>query len=230
MEKTNIRSFSTFFTIITFSLFIFINLSYSNPVENKSDLIISLKWSIEKKHWDDYNETLNATNDISVVPGDRVRLFVEPSEKTYVYLFFHDSKNNLQLIFPKRVENLDNTKYYGKQYTIPENGWISIDNHQKGTERFYLLASNKRLIELELLIKKYLEVSIESKELAKSKVIAKIKNLRRTHNNFLQPTKNPLPISEQKQIKGKELHSGTHNINIVETLNFYSKTIRLEHK
>jgi len=84
-----------------------------------------------------------------VAGGDLLRIYLELHQRSHVYLYLFDARHDLYLVFPPgpRFYNGDFPSWH-KSYTPSGRGWFTLDD-VKGVERFYLLASNSRIVELE---------------------------------------------------------------------------------
>lgn len=88
--------------------------------------------------------------------GDLMRIYLQLQGKTYVYLYLHDSRQDLYLVFPPSPDFYSDGFPAGREFNIPSGrGWFTLDRGA-GTERFYLLATNRRLFELEGLTDQFL--------------------------------------------------------------------------
>jgi len=88
--------------------------------------------------------------------GDLLRIYLQLQEKTYVYLYLYDSRQDLYLVFPPSPDFYADSFPAWEKYYIPSGrGWFTLDNG-RGKERFYLLASRQRLLGLEGLTDQFL--------------------------------------------------------------------------
>lgn len=105
--------------------------------------------------------------------GDLLRIYLQLQEKTYVYLYLHDSREDLYLVFPPSPDFYAGDFPAWQKFYIPSGrGWFTLDSGN-GKERFYLLAANRRLIELEGLTDQFL-MDREDREMQAS-LLAEIK-------------------------------------------------------
>ncbi len=168
-------------------------------------------------------------SNVSVTKDDKIALYVQPSESTYVYIYLLDSRKKLELIFPTSMD--DDTL---ESEFVPEKGtyvpgkyeWFSFDEG-RGTETFYVLASPKRLTRLEGLTRDYINADTQEKqELAKQKVLDEILGTKR-----LVAFTNPIerPISFGGRFRGLQIDIAKLAVE-VEAPNLYSKTISIKHE
>ena len=117
---------------------------------------VSFSWAFFLKPEGGQVKSLDFETPEPVSGGELLRIYLELHGKSFVYLYLFDSRKDLYLVFPPSGSfyNGDFPADY-KSYIPSGHEWFSLDN-LKGTERFYLLASSKRLIELEKLTDRFL--------------------------------------------------------------------------
>lgn len=192
---------------------------------------LSFKWAIILVDNKGERGTLSITKNTTIFSGDSLSIFIQPEEKAYVYLYLIDSGDKLQMLFPASIEDFDDNYGFGKGYRIPGKGrWLTIDQH-KGTETFFLLASAERNRHLESLTMEHKNASGHSRETAKRKVVSEIKNVKRRLSRLTTIAEKPIPIMGTMRGSGEseEISISSYAMDVKAT-NFYSKTIRLEHK
>jgi hypothetical protein len=224
--------------------FVVINILFLSPTafqgvvaQQKSETDeLRFRWSlIVRLDPDGKNEVVNIAKNAatkkndktSVSAGDKIAMYVEPGESTYVYLYLLDSNDNLKLLFPASLgkSNLENEFTVGKGTYIPgKYEWFSFDE-KKGYESFYLLASPKRLTKLEKLTRNYVEADKE-KDLAMEEVLDEIKGIKRTVA-LETPQEKPIPFGGG--IRSLEIDIANLAVE-VKAKDFYSKTIILMHE
>jgi len=91
-----------------------------------------------------------------VVGGDLLRIYLELRDSSYVYLYLHDSMDDLYMVFPP------DPGFYSREFPawhktyIPSGrNWFTLDD-TKGIERFFLLASKTRLADLEKMTARFM--------------------------------------------------------------------------
>lgn len=88
--------------------------------------------------------------------GDLLRIYLQLQEKTHVYLYLYDSREDLYLVFPPSPDFYAGDFPAWQKFYVPSGrGWFTLDSGN-GKERFYLLAANHRLIHLEGLTDQFL--------------------------------------------------------------------------
>ncbi|MGH7799742.1 MAG: LysM peptidoglycan-binding domain-containing protein [Thermodesulfobacteriota bacterium] len=198
--------------------------------------VVEFKWAfVTRIDPDGRNQVVNIAKDAlredfraSVSEADKMGIYVEPGENTYVYLYLLDSRKNLELIFPTSMnkDTLESEFTPRKGTYIPgKYEWFTFDEN-RGTETFFLIASKKRVTRLEGLTKNYLDADESDKELAKQKLLDEITGVKK---DFAFKTTLERPLSYGGIIRGLEIDIARLAVE-VEAENFYSKTIRVRHE
>ena len=123
---------------------------------------VSFSWAFFLKPEGGQVKSLDFETPEPVSGGELLRIYLELHGQSFVYLYLFDSREDLYLVFPPNGSfyNGDVPADY-KSYIPSGHEWFSLDN-LKGTERFYLLASSKRLIELEKLTDRFMVIGDSS--------------------------------------------------------------------
>jgi len=163
----------------------------------------------------------------AVTTGDKISLYFEPGDNTYVYMYLVDSRGNLELLFPSSMEEstLKTEFSSGKSTYIPsKHEWFTFDEN-KGTETFYLVVSSDRLNKLEQVTRDYMNGNGD-KEIKKQMVINEIKGKKK-----LVAFNNPIerPLTYGGRLRGVKIDIAKLAVE-VKGKNLYIKTIRLKHE
>lgn len=116
---------------------------------------VSFSWAFFLRSEDGLVESLDFKTPEPVSDGELLRIYLELHGQSFVYLYLHDSKDDLYLVFPPNGSFYNSGVPADKSYIPSGHEWFALDDAQ-GMERFYLLASSKRLLELERLTDKFL--------------------------------------------------------------------------
>ena len=118
--------------------------------------LVSFSWAFFLKPAGGPVKSLDFETPEPVAGGELLRIYLELHGQSFVYLYLFDSREDLYLVFPPNGTFYNGDVPADYKFYIPSgHEWFSLDN-LKGTERFYLLASSKRLIELEELTDRFL--------------------------------------------------------------------------
>ncbi|MCK5568520.1 MAG: DUF4384 domain-containing protein [Spirochaetes bacterium] len=191
------------------------------------DSLSSFKWAFihQKKSGD--IEVLDFSKTVTVFSGDRLRIFIQPIQNVFIYIYFYDSQKQLSLLFPESFKDFKKSYKSGKSYLMPgEEDWFMLDDNA-GIETFYLLASEKRLIDLERLTMDYLKASEKKKEMLKFNVLSEIKTVKKNFSKFKTVAEKPVPIAGSARGINENIEGKAYQ---VEARQFYGKTLRLEHR
>ncbi|MEE9497462.1 MAG: DUF4384 domain-containing protein, partial [Desulfobacterales bacterium] len=121
------------------------------------------------------------TKDTDLKTGDQIKFFLKVNKSCFVYLIYRSSQGELSVLFPQRFK-LQSAQYTvaGNHYIPKGDQWFELDEHT-GEERFYLLASVERLMDLEARINDYESADTSKKTPLAKKILSEIRKLRRQH-------------------------------------------------
>ncbi|HOV87999.1 MAG TPA: DUF4384 domain-containing protein [Syntrophobacteraceae bacterium] len=173
--------------------------------------------------------------DRSMKSGDHFKMMVEPRTRCFVYVIYHNSQGEMIRLFPYSLEQFPAGFELNKRYYIPQGErWFELDTHP-GRETFYLLASARRLVELETLLKTYESADPEKKPDLTTQILAQIRTERLLHREFAESAERPVAIGGA--IRGIEKAQGENRQSIdpiaeviSSTTGFYAKTFTIEHQ
>jgi hypothetical protein len=156
---------------------------------------VDFRWAFAAKTLQDgKNSTQPVTQDMALKSGDQVKMMVELQRKCFVYLFHDNRQGSVKLLFPYALQQFEGDYQPERRYYIPRgDAWFRLDDNP-GHEVFYLVASAKRLDELE---KAYLrhESAEEALKVDTARALVDlIKELRREHRELSSPAERPVPI------------------------------------
>lgn len=205
------RTFKLLLTALFFLPGIFSGVVYGGET-------VSFSWAFLVKSESRPVQALEFAGPEPVFAGELLRIYLEWPAQSFVYLYLLDSKEDLYLVFPPNGSFYNGDFPAGYQTYIPSGReWFALDE-LKGRERFYLLASNKRLFELEKLTDSFLasndqnlkgrlqaELDVVSAEFARTSV-AEIESVRVSPGNSLG-NKEPLPEVNGQKILATPVYS-----------------------
>jgi hypothetical protein len=132
-------------------------------------------------------------NDMVLRSGERLKLFLEPKNEIYVYLFHLSSEGDLTFLFPGEGQSA--LIKPGSQVFIPEGTrWFQLDT-LTGQEKFYFIVSAQQLDRLENLYTRH--VTLKDKpalQASTDSILNEIKQLRLKHKNLSAPAEKPVRI------------------------------------
>jgi hypothetical protein len=204
--------------------------------QNEQKENIKYQWAFVCRSGDAVKKTAGIiTRDTVLNSGDQFKFFVNAEKQTYVYIIYKSSTNEISLLFPYSVEMYDQSYIPEKNYYIPKGReWFTLDK-ETGEETFYILASSERLTELEKKLAQHGNAEpINKMELAKA-VVSEIKNIKKHYRVFSTPVERPVSIAGN--VRGtKEPPLDPMRLDIatlaseISAVNFFSKTITIDHK
>jgi len=196
---------------------------------------IAFQWAIGAVKSDSNGKAIiPITNNSVLRTGDRFKIYLELQGKFYLYLFYRSSTDEIMMLFPFSFEAGGSSFQITQKYFIPpDDNWYQFDENV-GTERFYLLASVRRLEKIETLYKKYMNSSSTRKKALAKKIMAEIINTIKRHKPLLAKAERPVTMGGSLRappLTTAEAKSGLVSIaQTVSASNFYSRIIVVEHK
>ena len=140
------------------------------------------------------------TKDTSLHSGDRVKMMIELQKKCFVYVFYYNPQQGIKLLFPYTFQQFNVDYQLDRKYYAPRgNAWFRFDS-DKGEESFHLLASAKRLDNLEQTYMKYEAADDSTKADAAKAVVDMILTLRKEHRQLAVPQSGPPPLEERCEV------------------------------
>jgi len=195
---------------------------------------VSFKWAFGA-YTAKGGDFVSITRDTMLHSGDDVKMLVELQRKCFVYVIHSGPKNDITLLFPYSLDQFEKDYDLKKNYYVPiGRKWITFDS-STGQERFYILASNERLADLETLLTTY-EKSDTSKRAQVSKQIAsEIRDVKRRFRTFATLAEKPVTIGGNIRGVGEEDVKGRRPdvadiATLISAANLYSKTITIDHR
>jgi len=179
-------------------------------------------------------ELVSIEKDIQLKSGDKFKFFFETKQSGDVYLLTQSSQAELYLLFPQNLGQYNTPPPPAGSFYIPAGvNWFQLDD-QKGQERFYLLVSTERLLELESLLKVYQAAQGAQKTAFRDGVLKEIKRLRWKHRKFKKKAERPVAIMGQTRgIKKATLPDAAAVSKLatsIEANNFFSRTFTIDHQ
>jgi hypothetical protein len=179
-------------------------------------------------------DTQPITRDMVLKSGDQIKMMVELRRRCFVYLFHDNQRDGVKLLFPYVLQQFDTDYQPERRYYIPRgDAWFRLDENP-GREVFYLLASAKRLDELEKAYLRHESADAHLKAETAKALVDKIRELRREHRELSSPAERPVPIGGT--LRGVENGQDPNRFDIaafadeVLATGFVARTYTIEHK
>ena len=197
---------------------------------------VQYKWAFVARSHDAGKHRLGViTRDTTINSGDEFKMFVNVEKMAYVYVIHKSSDGELNVLFPYDSSTFAKDFRTEKNYYIPKGReWFKLDKNT-GPEIFYLLASSERLTDLERTLHMHSAAEAAKKVEAATMVVNEIKDIRKRFRTF--STTSERPISIAGNVRGEKqttIDPDRVDISIfateVSAVNFYSKTIIVDHK
>ena len=177
---------------------------------------------------------VSVTHDTTLKSGEEIKMMVKLTKDCFVYVIHQDSKGEVELLFPYKIQQFQSDYAVDKNYYVPKGrGWSMFDNNT-GKEIFFLIASTERLLDLEVKIGNYLSADNSKKQSMASDIVTEIRNVRKHFSTFSTLAEKPVTIGGN--IRGTEKAEGARRPDVamiathISANNFYSKTITIDHQ
>jgi len=216
-------------------LFLFFSTRGNVIAEQKGEDAVSFRWAFGAMVGSKDDRRLVAiTRDTVLKTGDRLKLLLQLKNRCFVYLFYRTAEDEIYLLFPYKLKLFESDYKTGEKYYIPKGKtWFELDK-SVGLETFYLLASAKRLHQIEALYQKYNSVVGEEKKKLAKQLLAEIRKMKRKHQKFATPAERPIAIGGNVRGVPQDEKSTFPDFDPiaseVSASNFYSKTFTIDHK
>ena len=197
---------------------------------------VQYKWAFVARSGGEGKHRLGViTRDTSARSEDEFKMFVNVEKMAYVYVIHKSSDGELSVLFPYDSSTFGADFKTDKNYYIPKGReWFTLDKNT-GPETFYLLASSERLTDLEKTLHLHSAAEAGKRAEAATMVVNEIKDIKKRFRTF--STTSERPISIAGNVRGeKQPTIDPDRVDIaifatqVSALNFYSKTIIVDHK
>ena len=221
--------------IVSIAVFKGQTIVYAQQAKDQDKSNIAFQWTFGAIRNTDLEPKFEIiTRDIELKSGDQIKFFLGIENKCFLYLIYKSSQGELSVLFPYRFKLLgDNYPISGDHYIPKGDQWFDLDEHT-GTERFYLLASFKRLYQLEAYVNEYESANKFKKKEISEKILSEIRKLRRQNRKFKSYPEKPVTIIGKMRGTEKTLAAGLNDIADyameISAHHFFSRTFTIDHQ
>jgi hypothetical protein len=174
------------------------------------------------------------TRDTELKTGDQLKMLVKLNKKCFVYVFYYSSQGQLEMLLPYNLNQFSTDYETSKNYYIPQGNFVLELDDNVGQEKFYLIASGKRLQELENLFGSYKSAEALKKPESIENIIQEIKQLRKHHKKFTSEAERPVAstgsIRAHINIEETEFPDLDKHAVEITAKDFFAKTFTIDHK
>jgi len=159
---------------------------------------------------------------------------LQPLSNGHIYLIYHGAQDEIHLLFPTGQYSSLQDQELQIPHLIPKgSGWFSIDN-QPGLERFYLLASDKPLVELEKLLNRLNGATAADRQILAQEIRTEIKRLKKSHRQLRAAAERPVAIGGTVRgttTEDPDTYPDITQLSIeISVTSFFSRTFTIEHE
>ncbi|MGD1046164.1 MAG: DUF4384 domain-containing protein [Bacteroidota bacterium] len=174
------------------------------------------------------------THDTTLKSGEEIKMMVKLTKDCFVYLIHQDSKGEIELLFPYKIQQFQTDYAVDKNYYVPKGrSWSAFDKNT-GKEVFFLIASTDRLLDLEVKLGNYFSADTSKKQPMAGDIVSEIRSVRKHYTTFATLAEKPVAIGGN--IRGTDKAEGARRPDVatiatqINAKNFYSKTITIDHQ
>ncbi len=234
MKRTARAAFIIAFVICCFAVFGGYKPVHAEEVKADQNADVQFQWAFGALKKANGSKFEAVTKDTDLKTGDQIKFFLKVNDNCFVYLIYRSSQGQLSILFPPRFKLLSAEYTLAGNHYVPKGDqWFELDEHT-GEERFYLLASKKRLMDLEALINDYESADAAKKPALAKAILAGIRKLRKQHLKFKTHAERPVNIIGNLRGTEKAEKAGSHDIAKfaveISADTFYSRTFTIDHK
>lgn len=213
----------------------FLAVAADAPPSGQPDLDVDFHWAFAALTERDGKTAVQPIErDTALRSGDRLKMMVELQRRCFVYVFHYNPRDGLKLLFPYAFPQFDTDYRLRQRYYVPRgDAWFRLDRNT-GQEVFYLIASAKRLEELEKAYLRYEAAGPASAPEAARAVLDQIRELRKQHREISSPAERPIPIGGA--VRGVQPVAEPDKFDVaafadqVLSTGFVARTFTIEHK
>jgi hypothetical protein len=234
MKKTEMAALAAALLVPCFALFCGHSRALAEEAQPRPEANLQFQWAFGALKKADGSKFEAIDRDTILKTGDQIKFFLNVDKNCFVYLIYSSSQGELSVLFPYRFK-LRSSEYSaaGHHYIPSGNQWFELDEHT-GEEKFYLLASANRLMQLETLINDYESADAAKKPSLALAVLDEIRKLRKEHLKFKTYAERPVNIIGN--LRGTEKAETAEPQDIakfaveISADTFYSRTFTIDHK
>jgi hypothetical protein len=149
----------------------------------------------------------------------------------FVYLIHRSPDNTIDLLFPA---DLKASAQLTRRYDIPEGApWFELDRNS-GSETFYLLASTRRLSDLESLLDRYVKAPASGKAAITTDIVSEVRKLRTQNLDASAQAERPVMIGGNVRSLEAAPSSAMPDVSTIAVeitaKDFYARTFTIDHR
>ncbi|MBN2441331.1 MAG: hypothetical protein JXJ04_08290 [Spirochaetales bacterium] len=219
---------------LLFLIFLYFTIIVRYPIFGET-VIFDFALSLSDQNGNTSPVPWEKNNKIYIPAGKMLKFYFRPIQNAFLYLYYLDSDNYLELIFPASFTVFEKAYSWGNHLFIPtENKWFLIDGKVR-FDKFYIFVFKHRMIRLEELTNNFVrctrdtaEVDINIQLQSKHELLEEIKQLlnKSSPNEDHDELVEIIPFSGTIKAVEEEIAQFAKKIEVKE---FYAKTIEMEH-
>ena len=177
---------------------------------------------------------IEITRDTELKSGDQLKMLIRLKQECFVYVFYYSAQGKFYMLFPYSLDQFSTDYILSKKYYIPQGKFVFELDDNVGYEKFYLIASVRRLSELENLYGSYGSAETYKRPDFLKNIIDEIKQLRKQQRKLTSEAERPLtnlgPIRAHIVDGETEFARLDKIATEYNAKDFFAKTITINHK
>ena len=175
------------------------------------------------------------THDTTLKSGEEIKIMVKMTKECFIYVVHQDSKGEIELLFPSKIQQFQIDYVVDKNYYSPKGRSWGVLDKNTGKEVFFLLASTERLLNLEAKLGNYFSADTSKKQPMAGDIVSEIRNVRKHYSTYATIAEKPVTIGGNIRGTNEKLEAARRpDVSTIAThikaTNFYSKTITIDHQ
>jgi hypothetical protein len=166
--------------------------------------------------------------------GDKLKMMIELQKRCFVYLIHYNEQGDVSMIFPYSLKQFDTDYQTARKYFVPKGeAWFQLDD-KTGSETFYLIASEQRLLDIEFLYNNYASAEPSKRQDLAGQMLVEINGIRAQY--LASPGQAEVLAKNNNPKRGFERATGADPTDIaglaheIAFNNIYSETFVIEHR
>ena len=187
---------------------------------------VEFRWAFGALRARDPEKLIQVSQNTALNSDDRLKFYVEPLCRCFIYLLFESAQKELTVLFPSPVTRLDTRLEPKTAFYVPDAvEWLILDKHP-GVETVHLIASANPLVRMTSLLRSHESAPPDRKASAVAAVLAEIRHVKLEHLRE-RAVERPIAIGGGVRGPGPDITSLAVAISAQD---FYSKTFTIDHR
>lgn len=187
---------------------------------------VEFRWAFGALRAPEPEKLIQVSQNTALNSGDRLKFYVEPLCRCFIYLLFESAQKELTVLFPSPATRLDTRLEPKAAFYVPDAvEWLILDEHP-GVETVHLIASANPLVRMTSLLRSHESAPPDRKASAVTAVLEEIRRVKLEHLRA-RAVERPIAIGGGVRGPGPDITSLAVAISAED---FYSRTFTIDHR